>query len=190
MQTFKRIIAASILILSVNCVAQDVRQCDAALAPTIENAVSDYSLAQSYMYVNAVHEYDKLKRSSSEEMGASASYKFFSAEYNDSKSSSEFQEKIRDRLTREGYSQKESESRASYRRYLSGSQQAAWSGCVQSVSKGGAVILIAESVSNSAFPVRVRWYPQAGVGTGELTVRVMNATINEKSEVKVVIGHK
>ncbi len=162
--------------------AKDVRQCDSALSPTIERAASDYALVQSYMYVNSVHEYDKLKKSSASEQGASASYKFYSAEYNDSKNSSEFQKKVRNRLRREGYSMDESESRSSYRRYLSASQLTAWSICVQAVTGGGAVILLAESVSTDAFPVRVKWYPQSGVGEGTLVLRIRNASINGQTE--------
>lgn len=178
-------IATLLLAVSVKVLAQNVGQCDAALAPTIEKAASDYALAQSYMYVNAALEYDKLKRSSAEERGTSASYKFFGAEYNESKSSSEFQEKIRDRLKRENFSMSESESRSSYRRYLSGPQLSAWSSCVQSVTRGGAVILLAESVSSSAFPIRVRWYPPAGVGTGTLVIRIRNGTIDDTNHLQV-----
>lgn len=185
MLTLRITLAILLFTASVNASAQDISQCDAALAPTIEMATSDYALAQSYMYVNAAHEYDKLKHSSAEERGASASYKFFSAEYNDSKSSSEFQEKVRDRLSRENFSMQESESRSSYRRHLSGTQLSAWSSCVQSVTKGGAVILIAESVSNSAFPVRVRWYPPAGIGSGNLIVHIQNGTIEGANQVQV-----
>src|SRR5688572_14300554 len=127
------------------------------------------------------HEYDKLRRSSSEERGASATYKLFGAEYNDSRNSSEFQERVRDRLKRERYSMQESESRSSYRRYLSEAQLSAWSSCVNR----SAVILIAESVSDSAFPVRVKWYPPPGVGLGTLIVRIQNATINGSSQARV-----
>src|SRR6516225_7338209 len=81
--------------------AQDIRSCDGSLAPTIEKTASDYALAQAYMSVNAAHEYDKLRNSSEEARGASASYKFFNAEYNDSKSADQFQEKVRDRLSKE-----------------------------------------------------------------------------------------
>lgn len=185
MPSLRTAIATLLLAASANLAAQDLSQCDAALAPTIEKAASDYALAQSYMYVNAAHEYDKLKRSSAEERGASASYKFFGAEYNDSKSSSEFHEKVRDRLKRENFSMSESESRSSYRRYLSGAQLSAWSSCVQSLTRGGAVILLAESVSNSAFPIRVRWYPPAGVGTGTLVVRIRNGTIDDRNQLQI-----
>lgn len=185
MATLRTAIATLLGVMAANAEAQDVSQCDAALAPSIEKAASDYALAQSYMYVNAAHEYDKLKRSSAEERGASASFKFFGAEYNESKSSSEFQEKVRDRLRRENFSMSESESRSSYRRYLSGAQLSAWSSCVQSVTKGGAVILLAESVSSSAFPIRVRWYPPAGVGTGTLVVRIRNGAIEGSNQVEV-----
>ncbi len=188
MRSMKLNLAILIGICAMNAQAQDVQQCDAALAPTIERAASDYALAQSYMYVNAVQEYDKLKKSSAAERGASASYKFFSAEYNDSKSASEFQEKIRSRLVQENYSMQESESRSSYRRFLSGPQLLAWSECVRSVSKGGALIMNAESVSDSAFPIRVRWYPQAGVGTGTLLLKLKNATIDDKNEISVLLN--
>lgn len=187
MPSLRTVFATVLIAISANVKAQDVSQCEAALAPTIEKAASDYALAQSYMYVNAAHEYDKLKRSSAEDRGATASYNFFGAEYNDSKSSSEFQEKVRDRLRRERFTMSESESRSSYRRYLSGAQLSAWSSCVQSVTRGGAVILLAESVSDSAFPVRVRWYPPAGIGSGTLVVRIRNGAIDDRNELQVQV---
>jgi hypothetical protein len=176
----------AVLILSKHAEGQvNAARCDAALVPTIENATSDYALAQSYMYVNAVYEYDQLKRMSTEGKNISAVYKLFGAEYSSSKNSSEFQIKVRDRLTRESYAMHESESRASYRRYLSEGQLSAWSSCVQAVAGSGAVILTAESVSESAFPVRVKWYPQVGVGTETLLVKIQNATIDGSHQAQV-----
>lgn len=181
----KTAIVVALIVAAASAAAQDVRQCDGSLSPTIDQSVSDYSIAQSYMYVNAAQEYDKLKKSTSEERGASASYKFFGAEYSDSKSASEFQEKVRNRLTQEGFSMQESEARSSYRRYLSSAQLAAWSSCVQAVTKGGAIILIAESVSSSAFPIRAKWYPPGGVGSGTLVINVRNALIDGANRVQV-----
>lgn len=179
------LIATLLISISSGAWARDVSQCEAVLAPTIEKAEADYALMQSYMYVNAVQEYDKLKGYSAEQRAASASYKFFGAEYEDSKSSSYFQEKVRDRLRRESFFLTGSESRSSYRRFLSDAQLTAWSNCVKSVTNGGAVILLAESMADSVFPIKVRWYPPGGVGTGTLVVRIRNGTIDGGTAVQV-----
>lgn len=164
---------------------QGMSKCDAALAPTIESATSDYAILQSYMYVNAEHEYEKLKSASAEQRSASGSYKFFSAELEGADTSSKFQKMVHDRLAREGYSMNEANSRASYRRSLTKEQLEAWSSCIKAASAGGAVILTAESVSNSEFPVRVRWDPQKGVGSGTLQLYVQNATIDGLNKISV-----
>lgn len=165
-------------LVSLQASAQDVRQCDTSLAPTVERASSEYALAQAYLFVNAEREFDELRKKSAESRDASASYRFFSAEYNDSRSASEFQQRVRDRLTREGFSMQQSEARASYRRFLSPTQLAAWSTCVQSVTNGGSVILTADSVSRGPFPIQVSWRPQRGVGSATLTIEVRGASIS------------
>lgn len=174
-KTIKALLCA---FLSLDANAQDVRQCDTSLAPTVERANSEYALAQAYLFVNAEREFDELRKKSAESRGASASYKFFSAEYNDAKSASEFQQRVRDRLTREGFSMQQSEARASYRRFLSPTQLAAWSTCVQAVTNGGSVILTADSVGHAPFPIQVSWRPQRGIGSGTLTLEVRGATIS------------
>lgn len=184
MRTLHSIPLMVTLLGSCSCFAQDVKSCDSALAPSIEMSTRDYALAQSYMYVNASYEYEKLKKSSAESRAASGTYKLFSAEYNDSKNADEFQKKVHDRLKEEGFSMKETEARSSYKRHLSDKQLDVWAACVQAISKGGALFLGADSVSSSGFPLRVRWFPQAGVGSGMLIVRIKNAKINGLNEVQ------
>lgn len=179
-----------LLFLPLSGWASGISECEVALEPTIDNATSDYSMAQSYMYVNAAYEYDKLKNMSSRDRGASASYKFFSAEYNDSKSSSKFHKKVRNRLSKEGFSLQESEAKSSYRRYLSESQLNAWSTCVREASNGAALIITAESVSNSEFPIKLKWYPQQGVGSGQLMLKIRNAKIDGKNNINVLLNGK
>ena len=132
------------------------------------------------MYVNSSYEYDNLKKINEEGRNASASYKFFSAEYNDSKNSQEFQKKVRDRLVKENFNMQESDARASYKRFLSNDQLQKWAVCVQEISRGGAVFLEADSVSNSDFPLMVKWFPQKGVGSGMLAIQIDNGTIIDK----------
>ncbi len=178
-------IATTLTLISANVEAQDVKQCDFSLQPTIMTAEREYSVIQSYMFLNAAHEYDKLLKESSGNRGASASYKLFSAEFHDSKSSSEFQEKVRKRLTSEGYSLNEAESRASYRRFLTQEQLEAWASCVRAVTQSGAVLLQPISPHPSGFPLKVDWYPQKGKGTEPLVLEIRNGTINKRNLLKV-----
>lgn len=163
--------------VALSASAQDVSQCDKSLSPTIEQASEDYSIAQAYAYVNAEREFDELRNKSERQRGLSVIYTSFIGEYNDSRNSSEFKQRVRDRLTQENFSLEESEARASYRRFLTPAQLEAWSKCVQSVTNGGSVILIAKKVSSTPFPIQVSWRPARGVGNGTLTLEVRGATI-------------
>ena len=79
-------------------------ECDAVLLPTIDQRQSDYTLMQTYMSQNAEYEYDRLKNLDTNARNADASYKLFSAEYNDSNTREEFREKVRQRLANPDYS--------------------------------------------------------------------------------------
>lgn len=92
--------------------------CQPALMPTIEQSSSDYTSLQSYMRVNAESEYERLEKLDQQGKEASASYKYFEAEYKDSKTKSDFSEKVRDRLNKENFFATESEAKTGYRKHL------------------------------------------------------------------------
>src|SRR5215831_10499623 len=81
--------------------AQSTAECDGVLVPNTESVKTDYRLAQNFMYVNAESEYERLKKLDKDARGADGSFLAFSAEYNESKSSEEFREKVRQRIKRE-----------------------------------------------------------------------------------------
>src|SRR5919197_799223 len=76
-------------------------QCESSLSPTLEITNIDYRVKQAYMYVNASLEYDRLQNLDRDSRSADASYKLFSAEYDESKTREEFQQKVRQRLVSE-----------------------------------------------------------------------------------------
>lgn len=172
-----------VLAIATNVGAQDVKQCDAALAPNIDSARSDLTIVQSYMFVNAERVYDKWQKSSADDLSTDGSWGQYGGEFKTSKSSSDFGKNVRAKLASGGYGMDASESVASYRRNVTDAQLTAWSECVQSLSNGGALILTVQSVSKSAFPVLVRWFPPNGVGTGMLHLKVENASIDGQNQI-------
>lgn len=188
MKTCFALALSTAMSLSVPCAAESVSACDTALAPTIESASLDYGSVQAYMSLNAAKEYDRLQKASASERAASASYKFFGAEYSDSKSSSEFEQRVRERLTKENFHFNENLSKASYRQYLSEAQLNAWSKCVQSVTGSGAVLVYAASVGADGFPIKVKWIPQTGVGSGQLRLRIARGKIDGQTEIRTELN--
>lgn len=182
-------VAAIVALSSLPALAQtrSVRDCDAVLIPTVEQASDDYSRMQDYLYYNASKEYDRLQKLSKEQRSAEASYKVAQAEYNDSRSASEFQDKLRSRISVERSRSQEATSSSNFRRGLDQAQVSAWAECARAVSGGGAVFLAAEKVDPSAFPLTVRWFPATGQPQGLLTLKVANATIEGKSLVETTL---
>jgi hypothetical protein len=164
--------------------SRTIKDCDASLVPTVEQTNSDYSRMQDFLYYNAAQEYDRLSKLAKEQRTAEASYKVAQAEYNESKSASEFQERMTSRIDSERSRTQESTSSSNYRRGLEQSQLSAWSECVRAVTGGGAVFLVAEKVDPSAFPLTVRWYPATGQTEGTLTLKIANATVDGSAEIR------
>jgi len=180
---FRSILALGSVILGLNTVAiAAAPDCSAVLIPTIEQSQSDYSMLQAYMSINAEQEYDRLKVVDKASREAQASYKFFGAEYADSNTREEFREKIRNRLTREGFTQSVSEAKAAHRRYLNEAQIAAWKACVVNQSQGGSLLMVARDITKEALPLRVEWVPQKGVGQGKLELNIVGGRIEGKTK--------
>lgn len=173
-----------IFFCGVGIAAADV--CQHALMPTEEQYASDYARLQSYMRVNAAMEYDRYKSMRDEERATSGSWlRVFEGEYSDSKSGSEFQEKVNARLDREGGSGEELESKAGYRKYLSNEQLKAWSDCIIVSSGAGGVLVVPESKSQQKFALKVRYAPPQTNSGGKLTVRIIGGLIDGKTKINL-----
>jgi hypothetical protein len=155
--------------------AQAVTQCDAVLAPTIEQATNNYSRLQSYMFINAESEYEKLKSMTSSQRSAQASFMAFGGEYGESNSKEDFSLKVRTRLTREGFSFAESGGSSSYRIGVSDQQVLAWESCI----KNGGLLFTALFAEQSGFVLKVNWKAPPGVGETTLELRIDGGTFEK-----------
>ena len=95
--------------------AQSSDRCDVALQPTLDQGKSDYRLMQSFMKLHASEEYTRIHNITTDARNADASYMTFSAEYEDSHSKDEFQEKITKRLENEHFTLDVSDAKSYYR---------------------------------------------------------------------------
>lgn len=155
--------------------------CDGVLRPNEEKFASDYSIRQAYMSQNAVDEYDRLSRLDANSRAVDGSYKLFSAEYKDSNSSEEFQEKVRQRLSREGFNMSASEARALLRIFVTDKQVEAWISCVKAASDEGAVLIVAKNPNTSGFPIRIRFIPPINVGEAKMTIKLDGGRVENKT---------
>ena len=169
--------------------AQD-QDCAPVLLPTEEQIKTDYSMMQAYMRVSAGEEYDRLKKVSKDQLGAEASYKLFSAEFDSSSSREEFQEKIRKRLDTESFSLSVSDAKAVHRKYLSNEQLTAWTTCIIQKSKGGALLLRAIDPAKDGFALSISWIPQTGVPDGDLELEFSGAKVDGLYKYKVYMPGK
>lgn len=172
-----------LLTFSNNLVGQSqaAALCQQVTAPTIEQSTSDYRRLQSFMSLNSGYEYDRLQKIDSSARGGEASYKMFSAEYNESNTREEFSEKVRQRLSREEFNLSESDARSYARRGLTDTQVNAWASCVQQVTGAGGLLLSPRSVTADGFTLIVtRVFPQ-GVGRGGADITVTGGVINAKT---------
>lgn len=153
--------------------------CGAVLRPNEEKFASDYAVTQAYMYQSAAYEYDRLKKVDSNSRSADASYKLFSAEYSDSSSREDFQERIRNRLVRESFKMSASEARALSRIFVTDVQVSAWVKCVESAG-GGAVLIVANDPNASSFPISISFMPPTGVGEASAKIDLDGGAISNR----------
>lgn len=172
-----------LIAMAISPICHAAPDCSAVLIPTVEQAQSEYSMLQAYMRINASEEYDRLKLVDNEGRSAQASYKLFSAEYEDSKNKEEFREKINKRLEREGFTLSVSESKAAHRRFLTEAQISGWKVCVANQAQGGSILLQARDISKEGFPLRIDWVPQKGKGEGDLSLNIVGGKIGGVSDV-------
>lgn len=171
------LVATSIFLTTESLTALGAPICDAVLRPNEMNAKSDYAVMQAYMSYNAEHEYDRLQNLDKQSRSADISYKLFSAEYDDSRSREDFQERIRDRLKKELFNMNASESRALSRVYVTDKQVEGWVSCIQA-SGGGAVLIVANNPNPKSFPLRVTFLPPNGVGQATMELSLDGGLID------------
>lgn len=172
---------------------QTDKKCEAVLRPNTESSSSNYGLMQAFMSVNAEDEYDRLHALSSSARAADASYKVFSAEYEDSTSNSTFKEAVRKRLKNENFSMSESDAKALYRETIRDSQVAAWAVCAN--DGAGRVLASGDRIDSEkkTFVLSIYWTPQTNVGEGKLEIQVRGGTIlgkGERTETRIGSGGK
>lgn len=162
--------------------------CDAVLRPNEVTTKSDYAVMQAYMSYNAEHEYDRLQNLDNQSRSADISYKVFSAEYDESRSREDFQERIRNRLAKESFNMNASESRALSRVYVTDKQVEGWVECIRH-SGGGAVLIIASNPNPRSFPLRVTFLPPTGVGQSTMELSLDGGLIDgRRSLVQKFVG--
>ena len=159
---------------------QKHQDCKAVLIPTEEQVSSDYGRMQAFMRVHAESEYDRLSKMDGESRKAQASYKMFSGEYNDSKNSSEFRQRVARSLENEEFKLNEAASNHYLRRELSPRQIEAWRACV----RAGGLLLSARQVVKNTFRLEVDTLLPNGTPTADLTLEVEGGKINGKSTVR------
>lgn len=161
--------------------AAGIEYCSTVLVPNEEQSRFDYAMMQAYMKLSSTDEYDRLKRLSKDKLSAEASYKLFSAEYDSSATKEEFQEKVRRRLDREGFSMSINEAKALHRRYLDPGQVTAWEKCIAQNADGGALLLSTSMPNKKQFALVVNWIPPKGVAQGQLDLKLAGGTIEGNS---------
>jgi len=178
----KSLIVLVFMFLSVRSYSaqSDLKTCEGMLQPSEEVSKTDYKSQQAYVRVNALYVYEALRQMSTEQRAADASYKIFSAEYNDSKSAQEFQEKINSRLDREGFNLSEAAARSYYRKNLSAKQLEEFNKCVQNVLGTPGVFVSANMPSLKApFTVKVSWIaPKAGSVSTSISLDIVGGAVN------------
>jgi hypothetical protein len=154
--------------------------CQQVIVPTEEQSTSDYRRMQSFMSTNSSYEYERLKKLDTSARGAQASYKVFSAEYNDSNTKEDFSEKVRQRLSNESFNLSESDARSYAKTGLTDFQVAAWQECVQRVTGAGGLLLSAKNMTSSGFTLVVARVFQPGVGQGAVEFEIVGGSIGSK----------
>lgn len=178
MSTLRIVVFTALIIPVCNVSADDGRNCEAVLIPTVEESRADYSRTQAYMWINSEHEYERLLKMTKEQREGEASYKFFSAEYRDAKSSKDFAERVRNRLSSEKYHLDEASSRSLYRRGISDKQAESFTEC-----KGvGSLLLSTKDVSDERFNLRVTYFAPKGVGSTDLSLHAEGGTLEGESD--------
>jgi hypothetical protein len=159
--------------------------CDSVLIPTLEQFSSDYRLVQAYTFENAEFLYEHMRKFERGETGVDVLTEAFFGDYKSTNSKAEFVERIRTKVTKEGFSLNVGASQSFTRRFLTKEQLEAWTKCNETNSSGGSLLLAVSEVSKNGFVLMAAWRPQRGVGNGDLKMRVINGSINKKSEVSV-----
>jgi hypothetical protein len=170
--------ATTLLLLHALVSAEDLSECASVLRPNEEQSKSDYTAMQAYMSLHASYEYERLRKLDNTTRGADATYKLFSAQYNDSTSREDFQKNVSQRLDDENFALDQAEARAYSRKYVSDTQVKAWLGCVVANSRGGSLLLVASNPGKPHFALVAAWAPQRGVGTGDLIVTAAGASFD------------
>lgn len=193
MNTRWLIVSIALSTIAHAAIGQTDKKCEAVLRPNTESSSSNYNLMQAFMSVNAEDEYDRLHALSSSARAADASYKLFSAEYEDSTSNSTFKEAVRKRLSKEEFSMTESDAKALYRETIRDTQIAAWAVCAN--DGAGRVLASGDRIDNQnkTFVLSIYWTPQTNVGQGQLEIEVRGGTIvgkRKRTESRIGSGGK
>lgn len=177
-----KICFVALCILFGNAVsAQPTQRCEAVLRPNLETTARNYRVMQAYMSLNAANEYERLHNMTDSQRHADATYKVFHGEYEDSDSSSSFQEKVSNRLTTEGFREESSGAMSEYRETISREQIAAWATCVS--REGGGVLASGSQIDyeHKQFVLSVDWEPQRALGEAILDIEIVNGKIDGRS---------
>lgn len=163
--------------------------CDKVLVQNTESDRSEEARAIASLALVDEQTFDEIKKSSSNKVGASASYKFFSADFDESSSYSEFEQRRRKRLQQHNYSESASSSRDTLRQFLSESQLQVWLACKVAASSSGAVILTATNrapqLRSASLRVAVRLPPARG--SGMLSLRLTGAAIDGRRSLDIPV---
>ncbi len=120
-----------IIVMMLACLGQGVkRDCGEVLKYQTIFEQSDYQLIKAYLKVNASEAYQKRKMDEDNGLDTGGSWGPFDADYRQSSSASEFEEKVDKRLTKIGFNMSKDEAKTYSQKYLDPVQVAAWANCM------------------------------------------------------------
>ncbi len=152
--------------------------CKSALQPTIKQAQSDYRSVQSYMFIHATEIYDHLQTLDKSDREAEASYKLFSAEFHDSKTSAQFKDRIDKRLQQEQFSSNVADAKSLTKQYLTDTQLKSWVECLRIMNQQPqAVLLSARNITKEGFTLRIDIALATNQISTKLELQIENGTI-------------
>lgn len=166
--------------------------CDTVLIPSELRIKIDYSVAQSYVYVNAERDYEKLKSGKTIDQSLNIVYKVFELDLATSSSAQDFQERVRQRLTSMGFSMTAEQAESHYRRGIEPYQANAWLECqrLQTEAKKDSAQLLAYvgEVTKTAAAVHLDYRSGLGNKNHVLTILVEGGLINGQATVVTDLG--
>ncbi|GJG89818.1 hypothetical protein tb265_49990 [Gemmatimonadetes bacterium T265] len=151
--------------------------CGAVLIPAVDKGSTSRNARAAYVRTNAREEYERLSRMSASQRHADASYELFGADYDESSSASDFEDRVKKSFQQQTGEQDEAAARTWYTSRLTTDQVNAWLGC----QTNGGLLLVPSGISHSGLSLKVVWKPGPGIGTTHVVITAPGGLVNGKS---------